>query len=299
MTYNYLVSKLKQVDFDYRDNIRYKVIFDELILHVEEIMKAKPIRKIIYFDKETIRNILQERNKGNKQTQTEVLVSAQSSAEVEMETSVKLSMPFLQRISFLFSGKIGAKFLIKRDSETTITSTEISEFDALIPNLKKIENVQLKDIENSSTSFRVAGNYLRIMKGQMEEVDVKAFNDVMNDFDGYDVYKADNSLYVRFNNTAFVSNYKRNDLLSTQMTLYAIKVGSFSIDDFDFFEHIKKMEKMFNGFSEGKTLADYDSIEVNTELENPHVPSEHKNNHDIELFDVVYACIVDEKKVLQ
>ena len=219
-------------------------------------MGKRQVRKIIYFDKETIRNILQERNKGNKQTQTEVSTSVQSSAEVEVEASVKVNMPIMLRLSFLFTGRMGAKFLIRRDSETTITSTEISEFDILKPDLEEMKCVQLVDIENSSTSFRVAGSYLRIMKGQVEDVDVKAFNDVMNDFDGYDVYKIDDNRYVRFNNTAFVSNYKRNDLLSTQMTLYCINVGSFKKRSFDFLEQLNKMDKMFNGINANKTLAD-------------------------------------------
>lgn len=256
-------------------------------------MNGKSIRKIIYFDKETIKNILQERNKGNKQTQVGVLSSTQASSDVEIETNVKLSIPFIQRLSFLFSARIATKFLIKRESETTLTSTEISEFDTLKSNLKEITKVHLEDIENSSTSFRVAGNYLRIMKGKIEEVDVKAFNDVMNDFDGYDVYKVEDKMYVRFNNTAFVSNYKRNDLLSTQMTLYAIKVGQFSKEDFDFFESINKMDKMFNGINSNKTLYDVDNpgnkISDNQSIE------KQDSQKDIELYDVVYACIVDEK----
>jgi lipid-binding SYLF domain-containing protein len=78
-------------------------------------MRNHQTRKIIYFDKETIRNILQERNKGNKQTQTEVSTSVQSSAEVEVEASVKVNMPIILRLSFLFTGRMGAKFLIRRD----------------------------------------------------------------------------------------------------------------------------------------------------------------------------------------
>ena len=100
-------------------------------------------------------------------------------------------------------------------------------------------------------------------------------------------------MYVRFNNTAFVSNYKRNDLLSTQMTLYAIKVGQFSKEDFDFFESINKMDKMFNGINSNKTLYDVDNpgnkISDNQSIE------KQDSQKDIELYDVVYACIVDEK----
>lgn len=257
---------------------------------------GKDIRKIIYFDKETIMNILQEKNKGKKQVQTGVSTSSQASADVELEASVKLSVPIALRLSFLFTGRMGAKFLISRESETTITSTEISEFDKLKPDLIEMKNIHLYDIENSSTSFRVAGSYLRFISGQVDNVDVKEFNAVMNGFEGYDTYKVDNERYVRFNNTAFVSNYKRNDLLATQMTLYCIKVGDFSVESFDFIKQIYKMQSMFSNIDSDKSLADIfppKQIEFKS-------PSEHEktnaeiSDEKITLFDVAYACVSTE-----
>jgi len=151
---------------------------------------------------------------------------------------------------------MNAKFLLKRDRETTITSTEISDFDKLKPNLVEIKFTQLSDIENSSTSFRLAGNYLRCFGQKFEGIEVKEFNSVMSEFDGYDVYKTNDGKYVRFNSTAFVSNYKRNDLLSTVMTLYCIKVGDFPRDSFDFMKTLDKLEKIFVNIESGNTLAD-------------------------------------------
>mgnify|MGYP006898637451 CR=1 FL=1 len=177
-------------------------------------MAKKKINKIIYFDKETIRNILQEQDHGelSKVTDVSSTIQNQGSVSAEVSAKLKLDVPVLTRISFLFSGKIDASYIIKRDSTTTISSTEISEFEKLKPLLVSIPNVQLTDIENSSTSLRVAGGYLKIVKGGVEGLDTKEFKTVMDSYDGYDTYKIDNKRYVRFNNTAFVSNYKRNDL---------------------------------------------------------------------------------------
>ena len=265
---------------------------------VKAIMK-KEIRKIIYFDKETIMNILQEQNRGSKQVQTEVSTSSQASAEIEAEASVKLNVPVALRISFLFTGRMGAKFLIKRERETTITSTEISEFDRLKPNLIEMQNIQISDIENSSTSFRVAGNYMRFVGGQIDGVDVKEFNAVMNGLEGYDTYKVDDEHYVRFNNTAFVSNYKRIDLLSTQMTVYCIKVGDFKKDTFDFMNQINEMQNMFSNIEQDKTLADvYPPKQRNINPSSVDKSSDDDaTKNDVTLFDVVYACVSvkDEK----
>jgi len=46
ISYKELVHKLNMVKFDYRDDIRRKVIFDEFILHVEEYMMNKKSDKI-------------------------------------------------------------------------------------------------------------------------------------------------------------------------------------------------------------------------------------------------------------
>mgnify|MGYP000464751024 FL=1 len=75
-------------------------------------------------------------------------------------------------------------YIKQRDSTTTLTSTEISEFEKLKRHLENINMVQVKDIENSSTFLRVAGGYLRMIKGGVDEVDVKEFNNVMDSYDG-------------------------------------------------------------------------------------------------------------------
>lgn len=258
---------------------------------------SKIITKIIYFDKETILNILQEQNKGKKQTQTGTASSIQTASEIEAEAGAKLNvnMPFVMRLSFLFTDRMSAKFLLKRERETTITSTEISEFDELKPSLVEVKCTQLSDIENSSTSFRLAGNYLRIFGQKFEGLEVKEFNAVMSDFDGYDIYKTTDGRYVRFNSTAFVSNYKRNDLLSTVMTLYCIKVGDFPGDSFDFMKTLNKLEKIFVNIESGNTLADLyppkqaevTSIDIATE-------TPEADQSKVELYDVLYACVATD-----
>ena len=253
----------------------------------------KSINKIIYFDKETIMNILQEQDKGSKTTQKDFVSSTGVATEVGVEAKIDLSVPFWDRLSFLFYGKINASFLIKKDSSTTITSTEISEFEELKTNLTEIKDTLIYDIENSSTFFRVAGGYLRIVKGGVEGVDTKEFKDVMDGYDGYDTYKVDSHRYVRFNNSAFVSNYKRNDLLATKMTLYCISVGEFDKEKFDFMKQLLKMETLLSGVNQHKSLADaYPTRQSNAEDTARSVMTSDDNMPlKIQLYDVVYACV--------
>lgn len=93
-------------------------------------MLKDTINKIIYFDKETIRNILQERDRGELLRTTDIFSNVQTRGAIAAEASAKLKLdvPLISRISFLFTGKIEASYVVKRDSTTTISSTEISEF---------------------------------------------------------------------------------------------------------------------------------------------------------------------------
>ena len=255
------------------------------------------LNKIIYFDKETIGNILQELNKGNKTIQTGTSSSIKGTGELEMEAKVNLSVPLIKRISFLFTGKLSVMYIKQRDSTTTLTSTEISEFEKLKRHLENINMVQVKDIENSSTFLRVAGGYLRMIKGGVDEVDVKEFNNVMDSYDGYDSYKISDKEYVRFNNSAFVSNYKRNDLLTTKLNLYCIPVGEFKYDEFDFLQQVNKMENLITGFEKNATLADVYPSEQPKESDNVSSQNIFKQNDDrIKLYYVVYASIATGDK---
>lgn len=259
-------------------------------------MAKKEIRKIIYFDKETIRNILQEQYHGDYTKTVEASLSVKSEGEIEASTKIKLDVPFFSRLAFLLNGKIAASYIVKRDSATTITSTELSEFEKLKSQLKELPNIQLHDIENSSTALRVAGGYLRIIKGGIEGVDTKEFKAVMDNYDGYDTYAVDNKRFVRFNNSAFVSNYKRNDLLTTTMTLFCIPVGRFHRERFDFITEILNMERLFSKTNGTQTLADlyppkdYAGDNTSSKSRSDRVESE-LDIDSVELFDVVYACI--------
>ena len=257
-------------------------------------MAKSVISKIVYFDKETIRNILQERDHGELSRVTDVssTIQSQISATAEASTSLKLEVPLFSRIAFLFTGKIDASYVIKKDSSTTISSTEISEFEKLKPLLVTIPNVQLTDIENSSTSLRVAGGYLKIVKGGIDGVDAKEFKTVMDSYDGYDTYKVDAKCYVRFNNSAFVSNYKRNDLLTTTMTLYCIPVGTFDKERFDFIQEISTMEHLVSTAKKPQTLADLYPAEMGmAKADTRKVDSCSEN---VTLYDVLYACVTAE-----
>lgn len=259
--------------------------------------KKKGINKIIYFDKETISNILQERNKGELSRFTDTAYSTTTSGSVSatVNSKIDLQVPFLTRFLFMITGKIDASFIIMHNSLTTVSSTEVSEFEKIKEELVCLNKVQLYDIENSSTSFRVAGSYMRMLKAGVEDVDTNEFISVMDNYDGYDTYKVDENRYVRFNNTAFISNYKRNDLLTTTMDIYCIPVGTFRKERFDFMLEINKMDQLIKDSEKPQTLNSiYPPKENNGFLTNRETSKEPESGKDVILYDALYACIASE-----
>ena len=254
------------------------------------------LNKIIYFDKETIKNILQEYNKGTKQT---VINSSDSSSvgigsNIEAEADIKLPLPFLSRVRFLFLSKISAEYISRIDETITVTSTEISDFEKIKDGFAEFENITISDIENSATFFRVAGNYIRILKGGVKDVDTKEFKNVMEGYEGYDHYKIDDSTYIRFNTSAFLSNYKRNDLLNSRLRIYCIFIGKIPKSNFNFIEQLNKMQKLLTGTAP-QTLSElYPPLNGEGKSADKGDSDEHLKAEKIALYDVVYASIIHQ-----
>lgn len=251
------------------------------------------LNKIIYFDKETIKNILQEYNKGTKQT---VVNSNDSStmgvgSKIEAEADIKLTLPFLSRLRFLFSSKISAEYISRIDETVTVTSTEISDFEKIRDGFSEFEDVTISDVENSATFFRVAGNYMRILKGGIKDVDTKEFKSVMDGYEGYDHYKINDTTYIRFNTSAFLSNYKRNDLLNSRLRIYCIFIGKFPKSNFNFIEQLNKMQNLSTGIVPQTLNELYPSLN-DDETEDIGAATAQSKSDEVALYDVVYASII-------
>lgn len=157
---------------------------------MESIVEKQKTNKIIYFDKETIKNILQEEYKGSKVITSGKKTELDGNITLSLNTSgeINIGVPFFSRIKFVITGKLDSKYLLKYDSTTTITSTEISDFETIKNRFKQFNNVKINDIENSSTFFRVAGGYLKMLDKNIEGVNIERFKMTMDSFEGYDVY---------------------------------------------------------------------------------------------------------------
>ncbi|PKE62280.1 DUF6414 family protein [Macrococcoides caseolyticum] len=248
------------------------------------------LTKIIYFDRETMQNFLQVHYKGKSTKEKTTKKSISSSNNTNIEVKLKLAVPLWDRISFLFNNKLSVDYFSNVTNTHTISSTDLSEFDSIKQVFKNFKQVTLSEIENSSTTFRMAGGYMKVLPNGLEEIDIVGFNEVMDQFEGYDTYKISNTEYVRFNNSSFISNYKKNDVLLSVLTLYCIKIGDFEKEEFDFLSRITNMEKLFKNVDQPVFLSD---LNENHEIKNQSISTNSKN---ITLYDVVLAEIGSEDK---
>lgn len=212
-------------------------------------------------------------------------------SKIEAEADIKLTLPFLSRLRFLFSSKISAEYISRIDETVTVTSTEISDFEKIRDGFSEFEDVTISDIENSATFFRVAGNYMRILKGGIKDVDTKEFKSVMDGYEGYDHYKINDTTYIRFNTSAFLSNYKRNDLLNSRLRIYCIFIGKFPKSNFNFIEQLNKMQNLSTGIVPQTLNELYPSLN-DDETEDIGTATAQSKSDEVALYDVVYASII-------
>lgn len=258
---------------------------------------SSTLRKIVYFDRETINNALQRKNMGTvrkiKTQNSNTVLDGNLNAESHL--SAFLGVPLLGRLKFLFSGKIELRYLHEWDSKTTVTSTDISQFHTIEGDLTPFTKVQLHDVKNSLTSFRVAATFLKLTNSNIKDLNTKGMADLLNSMEGYDLYDIGDNRYVRFNQNAYLSNYKRNDIAMSILDLYCVQVGVYPLDSFDYLKKLNSMQSLFDvAEMQNQTLEDiYFQAES---AEKPYQPAEGSGQSDltIELYDVLCAYISEQ-----
>jgi len=251
-------------------------------------------RKIVYFDKETVGNMLQQLHGGTVANVSSRLTGSETKAEVDTEADaqVDLHMPLVARFKFAITGKLSATYVKKSSSLTTVTATDVGQFDEIKGGLEHFENESLKEIPNSLTSFRMAAGYLNAIREGVDGLKTKELVDVLDSSEGYGLYDIGEGKYVRFNSKAFVSNYKYNDILLSKLDLYCIPIGLFDPSEFDYMRRMEDIGYLFQGANSVQKRP-LDELFSNAISENGTGSGdvETLNTSQTKLYDVVCAYI--------
>jgi hypothetical protein len=260
-------------------------------------MEKELLCKIIYFDRETVGNMLQQLHGGTMANVISRSIDSVTDAEADAnaEVQVNLGVPVWTRIKFAFTGKLSAKYINKSSSVTTVTATDIGQFREIRDKLIEFDNRSLHDIKNSLTSFRMAAGFLNVMREGIDGVKSKELMDMLENSEGYGLYDIGEDKYVRFNSKAFVSNYKLNDVLLSKLDLYCTPVGSFDRKEFDYLKRVESIGALFTSASNNSRPLDeiYPGLTVTETAKNGQGTPSRSQASQVKLYDVVCAYIAE------
>lgn len=220
-------------------------------------MENNSICKIVYFDEDSVTDYVQIIAGGELEKTTELLKQSTKSAEGtgEAKVSVGISKIFKALVGLEAQASaevsIGASINTNKMVRNIVKNTILTDFLNIIDadaktksnklakgSIKKFEGYEIT-IEKDSLSYIVmVSPYFSMMKtssgipaGEFN-ISIEKLENALKNAKGYYEFiatKDQSQVVLRFNIDALKNNYKINDLLKMNLSIYAIKVGTTSI----------------------------------------------------------------------
>lgn len=222
------------------------------------------ICKTIYFDEESVTDYVQIVAGGKLERTTELLRDSSVSAEAEVEAQVKggIGGVFRAILGFEASASLGANastsINTNKIAKNIVKNTILTDFIGILEknsetestsgkskkgSIRKFQGYKISAEKNSMAYMAMVSPYLSILKSG-SSIPAGEFNIAIDKMDsalknakGYYEFvgtKARSKVVLRFNICAFRNNYRISDLLKMNLSIYAIKVGTTSLDKLDF-----------------------------------------------------------------
>lgn len=220
------------------------------------------MKKIIYFDEESVTDYLQITNGGNLNKTTELLKqtgkNAQSEGKVEVGVSTK-DNPLSGFLSALigFTGKANvnanagvssrADKMVKSIIQNTILTDFLESMKAQDSAVVSFEDYQLEAEKDSLTYIVMISPFMSMINGNAALDDSNEYDLAIDKVDetirnakgyyeflGTDRNCENEQVVFRFNIDAFKNNYKITDLRKMDLLIYAMHVGSAKLSDLTF-----------------------------------------------------------------
>ncbi|MED4057572.1 DUF6414 family protein [Niallia taxi] len=220
------------------------------------------MKKIVYFDEESVTDYLQISNGGNLNKTTELLRETGKNAQIDGKASMGVSTKNNALSHFLgalvgFSGNVevnsvaGAKFKTDNIAKTIIQNTILTDFlDSLVNEGSSIEEFKDYELEAEKDSLTyivmispfmsmVSGNPGLDETGEYDLVIDKIDETIRNakgyyEFIGTDRENEKEEVVFRFNINAFKNNYKITDLRKMNLIIHAMHIGFSKKSDLTF-----------------------------------------------------------------
>lgn len=207
------------------------------------------LHKLVYFDEGSATDYIQLVNGGEISVVEELLKETETGAHADAGAKVNGKTKLLQMLlgvdaTLGISGNIEAGRNTHNVVKNIIGNTVLTDFIQAIKDdkaIKSFDNYEITPIENSLASFALMTPYLTMIRGG--NIPAGDFNLALEKLDstikaakGYFEFlgtsKNDKCIF-RFNNSSFKNNYGPNNLMQMNLTIYAVKVGTSSLEDLD------------------------------------------------------------------
>lgn len=258
----------------------------------------KQICKVIYFDEDSVTDYLQIIAGGSLEKTTELLEQSGDKEKAELEAKGGFSIGALWKSLIGANASIGASLQAEASFSTDqmvkniVKNTLLSDFIDSVQSeekcaIKHFKGYELTAPDNSLSFIAVISPYLNMLKGAPSipagdfNIAVEKLDNTIKQAKGYYEFvgenKEKNRVIFRFNIKSFKNNYKIADLLKMDIILYAIKVGTSTINDLTFNNEI-------GSHSYPKDNPDYKEIKTPEE-------DQDKNAQPLNVYDVLLAGV--------
>ena len=262
------------------------------------------MKKIIYFDEDSVTDYVQIKMGGNLERTTELLNDTKKGTETEgsAKISAGISKMFKTIIGFgaeaSVEGSVYASLQSNKMVKSILQNTILTDFMDLVEKNEdeskddfRIFNDYKISVEKDSLSYFVMiSPYLTMLKNngtiQAGEYDIalEKVDEAIKGGKGYYEFvgkKGNSSVVFRFNINAFKNNYRIADLIKMKLTLYAIQVGETSLEQLNF-------NNEFSLEKQTVVTKDNPSYEKNEES----VEKDKTNSKVLKVYDVLLAGVI-------
>ena len=201
------------------------------------------IQKIIYFDEESITDYVQIVEGGEMEKTTELLNETEGILEAKTKASGSAGISGVFKAILGLESKIeanlelGASLNTNKMAKNILKNTILTDFINILE--KEDKNYKIF-VEKDSLSYIVMISPYMTMLGKGNGIKAGEFDLFIDKIDnavksgkGYFEFvgeKDNNKVILRFNINAFKNNYKISDLLKMNLSIYAIKVGTTTLE---------------------------------------------------------------------
>lgn len=211
--------------------------------------------KIVYFDEDSITDYIQIIMGGRLEQTTELLNEGidEGHTGVDAKAGIGVGKMLKALVGFDASasveGSLSTAFNTHEMAKNIIKNTILTDFINVLNDgdanntIKKFVGYEISVHKDSLTYVALISPYLSMLKGGTAipagefNIAVEKLDNTMKSAKGYYEFlgeKEKETVVFRFNIKSFKNNYKVTDLLKMDISIYAIKVGSTTLDKLNF-----------------------------------------------------------------